>query len=494
MKFYSWLNEISGADLKKPAPGDKSVSRGVILADKIRNGVPIELKSGEKEVLYIKGRKKDNESPEDALKRLEKGDTSGIKLFKMDDDTKITLGDIMKTPDLGGKPTNTDLGESAAAMTVMHYIDKGFSDRHEYRKYLANEDAKVLEGEFNKLKGSFKVKSSISDVVKFIKKDSSWLYSSCATAEAMKRELRNLSPSNHIIYMQAEPEINKIYKTALERAKKAGWNIGGDKWNPGDIWIVEKGSTTYNSILETDSLVTINTLMRQSVWDKKYDVVAVSLKKWVAKKTSCPTEWYNMEGKRKLINIDKIDPQFRSASAKIPITKSVVILDTDPPVELNIRTFTQAINALATGELGGKAAAGGKVGYGAMKNYLTGEVKGAKFNRYNERNVLDKNGKFLSDEFISMFYRRMGQLRQSRNVKMDGIGNIKSERELKDLFKKMLKDSYKGKISEMAGAMSSKIQAMEFAIYANDEFFRFAYEYASSQIPNISSCFLKVGK
>ena len=493
-KFYSYINEISGADLKKPAPGDSEKPRGAVLADKIRNGIPVEIADGEKIPLYIKGRKKDKETPEQALQRLEKGDSKGITFWNAETDEKVTLGKIVKTPELGGKPSNTDVGESAAAMTVMHYIDKGFTDRHEYRDYLKKTDAKILESEINRLSSSFKVKSSVKDVVEFLKGNSTWLYSSAATAEATKRELRNLSPNSYIIYMQSEPEIHKIYDIAVKRAKEAGWDIGVDKWNPGDVWIVEKGSSTYGQIIETDSLVTINTLMRQSIHDRKFDVVAVSLKQWKNIKTECPTEWYNLEGKRKLINIDTIDAQFRPESAKIPITKSVVILDSDPPVELNIRTFTQAINALATGELGGKAAAGGKVGYGAMRSYLTGEVRGVKFNRYNDRNVLNDKGTFLSDEFISMFYQRMGQLRQTRNVRMEGVGNIKSERELKELFKKMLKDAYKGKVQELAGAMSSKIQAMEFAIYANDEFFRFAYEYASSQIPNVSSPFLKVGK
>jgi len=58
----------------------------------------------------------------------------------------------------------------------------------------------------------------------------------------------------------------------------------------------------------------------------------------------------------------------------------------------------------------------------------------------------------------------------------------------------MYENDFKGKLSTLAANMSSKIQAMEVAIYATDEFFDFAYSYASSYIKDISGPFLKIGK
>jgi len=85
-------------------------------------------------------------------------------------------------------------------------------------------------------------------------------------------------------------------------------------------------------------------------------------------------------------------------------------------------------------------------------------------------------------------------LKRSEFIDKSELRKIKSKQDVEKILKNMYNNEFKGKLNTLAANMTSKIQAMEIAIYATDEFFEFAYSYASSSIKGVSGPFIKIGK
>ena len=333
-KFSLEETALTPSELSKDATfgrGDKK-PRIEILIDLIQKDEELELNDGSKFTVANK---------EEVINQL-KGKTritTAIKLTDKEGNT-ITTSNLKKNADFGGgggMRGGSDLtakGESAQA--IVNAI------RYSLSGNISKED--ITDEAIDDVKSNVKV-TDFEGAKELLKNNQGWLISSVSIANALASEY-----SGPFIQNRGSDWVENLEKSVKPHLKKAG--IGNiNKWSPADIWMV---SPDEMGISWPDTLDQINSLLLKKYNEGK--IIGVSLKKAgkdatlkVFNSPDGPTDTYKFEG---------IDVRPTHA-------KGFILFDGG---KMEFRNF----NGLGgfQGEIIGKKAAAGKVGYGIVKKAL----------------------------------------------------------------------------------------------------------------------------
>ena len=361
-KFSLEETALTPSELSKDATfgrGDKK-PRIEILIDLIQKDEELELNDGSKFTVANK---------EEVINQL-KGKTqitTAIKLTDKEGNT-ITTSNLKKNADFGGgggMRGGSDLtakGESAQA--IVNAI------RYSLSGDVTNED--ITDEAINDVKGKVKV-TDFEGAKELLKDNPGWLTSSVTIANALASEY-----SGPFIQNRGSDWVQNLEKSIKPHLKKVG--IGNiNKWSPADIWMV---SPDEMGISWPDTLDQINSLLLKKYNEGK--IIGVSLKK-AGKNTSL-----------KIFNSPDISTdtyKFEGVDVRPTHAKGFILFDGG---KMEFRNF----NGLSgfQGEIIGKKAAGGKVGYGIIKKALADNGVELSSPSGIKQEVLDG-----SDEFKSKF-------------------------------------------------------------------------------------------
>jgi len=317
---------------------DATLSRGEkkprieILIDLIQQGKELELNDGSKFIV---------DNKEEVINQL-KGKTritTAIKLVDKEGNT-ITTSNLKKTAEFGGgggMRGGSDLtakGESAQA--IVNAI------RYSLSGDISEED--VTDEAINDAKNDTRV-TDFEGAKELLKNNPGWLISSISIANALAPEY-----SGPFIQHRGSEWVQNLEKAVKPHLKKAG--IGNiNKWSPADIWMV---SPDEMGISWPDTLDQINSLLLKKYNEGK--IIGVSLKK--AGKDATLKVFNSPDGPVDTYKFEGIDVRPTHA-------KGFILFDGG---KMEFRNF----NGLGgfQGEIIGKKAAAGKVGYGIVKKAL----------------------------------------------------------------------------------------------------------------------------
>ena len=333
-KFNLEETALTPSELSKDATfgrGDKK-PRIEILIDLIQNNKELELNDGSMFIV---------DNTEEVLSQLKDKTqiTNAIKLIDKEGN-QITTSNLKKTTSFGGgggMRGGSDLtakGESAQA--IVNAI------RYSLSGDITNED--ITDEAINDVKSKVKV-TDFEGAKELLKDNPGWLTSSVSIANALASEY-----SGPFIQNRGSDWVENLEKAVKPHLKKSG--IGNiNKWSPADIWMV---SPDEMGISWPDTLEKINSLLLKKYNEGK--IIGVSLKKAgkdatlkIFNSPDGPTDTYKFEG---------IDVRPTHA-------KGFILFDGG---KMEFRNF----NGLGgfQGEIIGKKAAAGKVGYGIVRKAL----------------------------------------------------------------------------------------------------------------------------
>lgn len=220
---------------------------------------------------------------------------------------------------------------------------------------LKNSDTSYSEDEFDNLPVESKYK--ISQLYK--KAGPGWIHSSKNHAERMYRLLQG---KQFIITQRTNSKfITNLYNRANILLKEAGQPLKADKWNPSDVWAVNPGFIG-KDFKEFQSIFELNAFLQEKYKEKL--IVGISLKKAAGDKAT--SEIFNL-GRFGLGEI-----VFKSIGVAAPRGKLSDSMNAhvyyNQKESLTIRAFTN--KGFPYGEINGKFAQGGKVGFKEMHYYL----------------------------------------------------------------------------------------------------------------------------
>jgi hypothetical protein len=333
-KFSLEETALTPSELSKDATfgrGDKK-PRIEILIDLIQKGEELELNDGSMFIV---------DNTEEVLSQLKDKTqiTNAIKLIDKEGN-QITTSNLKKTASFGGgggMRGGSDLtakGESAQA--IVNAI------RYSLSGDITNED--ITDEAINDVKSKVKV-TDFEGAKELLKDNPGWLTSSVSIANALASEY-----SGPFIQNRGSNWVENLEKAVKPHLKKSG--IGDiNKWSPADIWMV---SPDEMGISWPDTLNQINSLLLKKYNEGK--IIGVSLKK--AGKDATLKVFNSPEGPTDTYKFEGIDVSPTHA-------KGFILFDGG---KMEFRNF----NGLSgfQGEIIGKKAAAGKVGYGIVRKAL----------------------------------------------------------------------------------------------------------------------------
>lgn len=342
-----------------------------------------------------------------------------------------------------------------------------------------------------KAKGGYDVDTDVSHAAPFIndRKPSGWAPSLVNTANKLRKYM---NPSMVVHRGSAWVKtLEKMFNRLNKGADGKKIFAGKDKWNPADIWIVDKDTTIPSKI---NDLVELNAWLQEMYEEGK--VIGVSLKK-----TPKETQMKTFNNKKDLDNlltvsvkdllVSKTNKLFKSISSHIIFEHTIHIRDIlNEKNMMDIRSFKAGTDVNA--ELKGKYASGGKIGFGPMNSLL--KRKGLP--ELTHRNDI---GKLLKVD-IKQKAREKGEEYDRVEYYRDVIEKIIDM--AKEVDPKIAEEA-KGNLEEVAKTMkfpqlASKYQAVELIHNLKKapeekqrDFIQGVIQYASSQ-DELSSIFAKV--
>jgi hypothetical protein len=220
--------------------------------------------------------------------------------------------------------------------------------------------------------------TSSSDEVKQFIKNPSWVKSLVLTANALYSKYQGVNFEFH----RGSSFVQSIYDAFKAAAKESKLTFQSDKWNPADIWLV---TPEVKNISFPTNINELNGLILNLLIDEK--LIGVSLKKLSGEAS---LSYYNVsKDELSEYNFKDVISTNKSKDAKIVYNDGVVVF----------RTFNFATNF--AGEIQGKSAAQGKIGFGALNDIL-------RLNSLSEL-IPTKESKILfnenNDEIINDFYK-----------------------------------------------------------------------------------------
>ena len=272
--FISEATFLTPGELKKKASGgpNEGLPRLEILDMMVKKQEPLTLTNGEQVIAA---------NPEKVLASIAqfKKDGKTFKFAGLDGKTYSTT-DIKKSAEFGGGAgagggtVSTAIGESAQCLWMVAMLAEGYDKPIDY---FTDE---ILSKYFKRISVG---KTSLSDILKI---DEGWKVSSYLTAQYAIRE--NIIDRD-MTFHRDDKVMKAIYASKNAAFKNNDFKpLPDDKWNPGDIWAVEKGFDV--SSLDTSTLESYNDDILDAYLQRT--CVGISLKKV---KKSCKGVEKNVE-------------------------------------------------------------------------------------------------------------------------------------------------------------------------------------------------------
>lgn len=177
----------------------------------------------------------------------------------------------------------------------------------------------------------------------------SWADSIIESANAAKKS--GYLPKNNYVFHRGTAFMNSLYQQASILLKQEGVRMGGDKWNPSDIW-----ATTIKVIPDFDDLTSYNEWISKML--KNGVLVGISLKK-IAGKAKVSVQSPN--NKPEVIGYKSI------STPRDLLPTGMKIVTTKPKTMINFRSFQISKQADIVGEI---IVAGGGARHGKVPKAL----------------------------------------------------------------------------------------------------------------------------
>jgi hypothetical protein len=338
--------QMNPATLNKPFPPRNELStqykdRGEKFLDKIVNKESFELINGDSIIL-------DPEKSKEGVQFLQNKEYDklgkGAKLFFDVDGNSYSLTSFKKTPEFGsgsgqgGGAANTTIQESS--QSVVNAI------AYNVKKSLIGDKDLTPENLKNAIKFC-EVSSTLDEIIEFVTKQSSWTSTFIETANILYKTYSNPNFEQH----RGSAFVAKIYEAFAKAKKENNLSMQSDKWNPSDIWLVDKSIKEINFPANLEQLNgTLTNLFSDNL------LIGVSLKKLSG---GAKLSIYNLDEK------DKEGHQYIGYDSRPTNNNSVIEYNGG---KITFRTFNFATNF--AGEIQGKTASHGKIGQGALNDIL----------------------------------------------------------------------------------------------------------------------------
>ena len=268
LKFSSYLEEalrpLTPAELKKPnsSTGEARID---ILHQAILNGTTL-ITTDNKEVKLARSQ----ENLAAIAKFKEDGKAFELEVLGRDGGKKLSSSNIGKSPifgggkGAGGGTENTAIVESAQCLWNAALLMHG-----------ANQPIEFFTPSI--LKSAMKrVDTGSVTFDQMISLDPSWATSSYLSAQ---RLIKDRYISLTMTYHRDSATMKKIYQAKKEAFKNSDMPVlSDDKWNPADIWAIEKG-VNIDNFLDTSSIGALNRKLLEAF--NRRIIVGISLKKVV---------------------------------------------------------------------------------------------------------------------------------------------------------------------------------------------------------------------
>lgn len=340
LKFKSFLTEapvgLRPAELAKPNSKTKEPRVDILMRAAIE-GIPLVLTSDEEIKIA--------NTPENRAAISAFDGKKPIELTTVDGKT-ISSSKIGKTAifggggGAGGGTDNTAVTESAQCVWLAAMLEHGVNQPIEYfMPSVLKQSAK-------------KVSIGDTTIQQTLDIDSSWQVSSYLSAQTIIK--KGYVNKNHIFHRDSK-EMKAIYAAKKEAFKNSGLDVlTDDKWNPGDIWAIEKG-VNLKKELDTSSIGALNESILRLFKSRK--VVGISLK--LVKKDAKAKE-YNIEGSPQEQKF--VSAAVRTQRGNFFSNKGGTIQFSGGSMEIRPNNYLGA-NKI---EISGKTARGGGAGWGVI--------------------------------------------------------------------------------------------------------------------------------
>lgn len=314
--------------------------RGERFLEKINNGETFELINGKS---IIVDKEKSNEGI-DLLKNKSYAKLAGVKKYFYDKEgNAYSLSNFEKTEEfgsgtgMGAGSAQTDVQESSQCLVnaLSYKLKKG---------NLTSED--LTTPNFIKVKQWAITSTPFEEMVKFITSATGWTNTFVATANTLYKNYSNPNLTFH----RGSDFVKKIEAAFAVAKKKKGLTLNKDKWNPADIWMVDK------SILEIEFKTELEDLNQQLLeLYNENKLIGTSLKK-IGKEANIHV--YNDVPVKHEFTYEGYKTTNKSKSADILFNEG----------RITFRSFNFADNF--AGEIQGKTAAHGKLGISIINNFI----------------------------------------------------------------------------------------------------------------------------
>lgn len=341
---------LSAKELQKPNSGTGE-PRIDILRRLIKDQKPLELKKGGTFVVA---------DIDDALQKLKQFETQPSNIsFVSNDGSMIPLSQMAKSKIFGGGASgagggaaNTKLTESHQCVMLQAMLDHGLQDesyftpdvmKEAYKKVKVDENEKNILG----LEGD-------------------WFTSSYNIAKLLIKE--GYVHKNHVFH-RGSKEMIEIYKIKTQAFKNMGFSpLKDDKWNPGDIWAIDK-SFNITKELPNETVNGLNQALIKHFNDKR--LVGISLK-GPEKKYPPPMKEFNNQypPDAKLFKYQGVLLQ-GAVRGDFWSSKSATIKFDGGEMNLKDNSPGEVVKA----EIKGKNARGGGLSWGPMADFINRETR-----------------------------------------------------------------------------------------------------------------------
>ena len=392
--------KLTPGELKKPN-STTGEDRLDILVRLIKDSKPLELaKGGTFTVTEI----------DDALSQIEIFKKLG-KPFPLHGDGKtISSSDLGKSSVFGGGggsgggTLNTKITESHQCVLCQAMLDHGIQSE----EFFQNPDI---------LKAAYKQVDVDATIDEILSVEDGWFHSSYESAVLLIKQ--GYINKSHKLHRNSK-EMNTIYALKNVAYKNSDQKpVKDDKWNPGDIWAIDK-TISINKTLNPESITSYNKALLQNFVDRK--VVAISLK--LVKKTAKAKE-YNIK-----LPPDTDDHKIKSLLFQGEVRGTfwdnkgaTIVFDTG---KMALRAG--AAGAAIKGEIVLKTARGGGAGYGVMIDAVK-QVFGKKLPDNKAINKVAKNIVRKKKRDLNIFYKLYNHF-----YKNESYENFETEILKKDVY------------------------------------------------------------
>ena len=303
--------------------------------EKLKKKSPFVLTTGETVVL------KYDKAVADAI--LNKVDPTKIILKSADGTASYTLGKFAKTAEFGGAEKIAGAGSEITKLTE--------SAQCVYAQALWNSTNDYNDDDLKEAYASVKVDESLENILNL---PDSWKKSCIIGAELLYKRFGKKNYTFH----RGSSWVKNLENVFAKLNKVDKFFSNPNKWSPADIYMLSPVGAQIKFDHTIDDIVELNRILYEAL--ASGDIIGVSLKKM---KKGGKIDYYNYDEEKKVIEFDK----FTTGADGFFSSKDIYIYFTVNG-KVQFRTFSEPTSW--QGEIKGKIANGGKLGYGPIQGVL----------------------------------------------------------------------------------------------------------------------------